>query len=60
MKRKRKAFSDEFKAKVAVEAIRGMKTLAELATEYKVHPNQISAWKKLVQSISPPPVLIAQ
>lgn len=50
MKRKRRAFSDEFKAKVAFEAIRGMKTLAELATEYKVHPNQISTWKKLVQS----------
>lgn len=46
MKRKRRAFSDKFKAKVAIEAIKGVKTLAELATEYKVHPNQISAWKK--------------
>ena len=53
MKRKRRTFSDKFKAKVAIEAIRGVKTLAELATEYKVHPNQISAWKKQVQSNAP-------
>lgn len=46
MTRKRRQFSDKFKAKVAVEAIRGMKTLAELSTDYKVHPNLISAWKK--------------
>ena len=50
MIRKRRTFSDKFKAKVAIEAIRGVKTLAELATEYKVHPNQISVWKKQVQS----------
>jgi putative transposase len=46
MKRKRRAFSDKFKAKVAIEAVKGIKTLSELATEYKVHPNQISTWKK--------------
>jgi len=46
MKRKRRAFSDKFKAKVAIEAVKGIKTLSELATEYKVHPNQISNWKK--------------
>ncbi len=46
MKRKRRSFTDKFKVKVAIEAIKGIKTLAELATEYKVHPNQISAWKK--------------
>ena len=50
MKRKRRTFSDDFKAKVAIEAIKGVKTLAELATEYKVHPNQISDWKKQVLS----------
>lgn len=50
MRRKRRTFSDKFKAKVAIEAIRGVKTLAELATEYKVHPNQISDWKKQVLS----------
>ncbi len=46
MTNKRRQFKNKFKAKVAVEAIKGMKTLAELSTEYKVHPNQISAWKK--------------
>jgi putative transposase len=46
MTRKRRAFSDKFKAKVAIEAVKGIKTLSELATEYKVHPNQISGWKK--------------
>ena len=50
MTRKRRQFSAKFKAKVAVEAIKGMKTLAELSTEYKVHPNQISAWKKQLLS----------
>ncbi len=46
MGKKRRKFSDEFKAKVALDAIRGVKTLSELSTEYKVHPNQISQWKK--------------
>ena len=46
MTRKRKAFTDKFKAKVALEAIQSGKTLAQLASEYKVHPNQISTWKK--------------
>ena len=46
MSKKRRTFSDQFKAKVALEAVRGVKTMAELATEYKVHPNQISNWKK--------------
>lgn len=49
MKGKRKSHSDKFKAKVAIEAIKGIKTLSELATEYKIHPNQISAWKKQLQ-----------
>ncbi len=46
----RRRFTDKFKAKVALEAIRGVKSLAELATEYKVHPTQITQWKKLVMS----------
>jgi len=49
MKGKRRAHSDKFKAKVAIEAIKGIKTLSELATEYKIHPNQISTWKKQLQ-----------
>ncbi len=48
MSKKRRTFSDKFKAKIAVEAVRGVKTLAQLAAEYQVHPNQISKWKKLL------------
>jgi len=45
-RRKRRNHSPEFKAKVAMAAIRGDKTLAELAQQYDVHPNQIQDWKK--------------
>ncbi|WP_154655460.1 transposase [Maridesulfovibrio hydrothermalis] len=44
--KKRRKFSDKFKAKIALEAVRGVKTLTELAAEHQVHPNQISKWKK--------------
>lgn len=50
MSTKRRQFTDKYKAKVALEAIRGVKTLSELATEYKVHPTQITLWKKLILS----------
>jgi transposase len=43
---KRKSYSKEFKARVAMEAIKGQKTVSEIASEYGVHPNQISTWKK--------------
>lgn len=46
MARSRKTFSGEFKAKVAMEAVKGQKTLNEIAREYQVHPNAISLWKK--------------
>ena len=42
----RKRFSTAFKAKVAVEALKGEKTIAELSSEYGVHSNQIRQWKK--------------
>jgi transposase len=45
-KKKRRRFSKEFKARVALEAIREQMTLAELANKFDVHPNQISARKK--------------
>ena len=44
----RKQHSADFKAKVALEAIKGLKTVNELATEYGVHPTQIHQWKKQV------------
>lgn len=46
MRRKRRNHSGDFKAKVALAALRGDKTLAELAEQYDVHPNQINDWKK--------------
>ena len=44
--RPRQVYDEQFKAKVAVEAIKGEKTIAEIASQYKVHPNQILGWKK--------------
>jgi putative transposase len=46
MNRKRRSFSGAFKAKVALAAVRGDKTTAELAAQFGVHGNQVSAWKK--------------
>ena len=49
----RTRYSSEFKAKVALAALTDSKTLAELASEYKVHPSQISNWKQeLVENAS--------
>ncbi len=49
MRRKRRNHSASFKAKVALAALRGDRTLAELAEEFDVHPNQISDWKQQMQ-----------
>ena len=45
MPRKRRKFSREFKAGVALEAVRGDSTINQIASEYKIHPNQVSKWK---------------
>ena len=42
----RRRFNTEFKAKVALEALRGDKTIQEIAARHKVHPNQVSVWKQ--------------
>ncbi len=50
MGKQRQKHSDSFKAKVALDAIKGLKTLAQLSSEYRVHQSQICAWKKLLLS----------
>ncbi len=46
MKGKRRRHDPEFKARVALEAIKGVKTIQEIAKEFDVHPVQVSDWKK--------------
>ena len=45
-KTKRKRYSAEFKAKVALEAIKGEQTISELGSRYRIHPNMITTWKR--------------
>lgn len=46
MKQTRRKFSAEFKAKVAIEALKERETLQELAIKFELHPSQISQWKQ--------------
>ena len=53
MSKERRKHSPAFKAKVALEAVKGEETVAQLAARYEVHPGQIQAWKKaLVEGAS--------
>lgn len=49
----RKKYSKELKAQIALDAIKGQKTIAELASEYEVHANQISTWKRQLLDAAP-------
>jgi transposase len=46
MSKKRTQYSSEFKAKIALAAIRGDETIPQLATRYGIHPTQINSWKR--------------
>ena len=43
---RRRRFSGELKARIALEALRGDRTLQEIASQHQVHPNQVSTWKR--------------
>jgi transposase-like protein len=47
MSKQRKHYSADFKAKVALEAIKGQYTVNEIASRYSLHPNLVTQWKKL-------------
>lgn len=49
MKTTRRRYDAHFKAQVAMDAIQGIKTMAELANEHHIHPGQIQVWKKHLQ-----------
>lgn len=48
MKNKRKRHDPQFKARVALEALKGIKTVQQIAKEFGIHPGQVSDWKKLL------------
>ena len=48
MKAKRKRHEPEFKARVALEALKGIKTIQQIAKDFDIHPVQVSDWKKMM------------
>ena len=53
MSKQRKNYGADFKAKIAIAAIKGDKTINEIASTYGVHPNQVTTWKKQALGIIP-------
>jgi putative transposase len=53
MSKKRRKIPKSLKAKVALEACKGIHTLSELASKYNIHPNQISKWRKQLEANAP-------
>jgi transposase-like protein len=53
MGRKRRQFSNQFKFTVALEAVKGLKTINQIAGEYNVHPTQVSTWKRQLLADGP-------
>ena len=53
MGRKRRQFSNQFKFTVALEAVKGLKTINQIAGENNVHPNQVSTWKRQLLTEGP-------
>jgi transposase-like protein len=53
MPERRQIRNEAFKAKVALEAIKGLRTVNQIAGEYGVHPTQVGQWKKLLLSQAP-------
>jgi transposase-like protein len=51
--RKRRNFSAEIKARIAVEAIKGQRTIQEIGAHYGVHPNQVAKWKRQALELMP-------
>ena len=49
MKQNRRKHSPAFKARVALEALKGEETVAQIAARYEVHPNMVTKWKKALQ-----------
>ena len=53
MTKQRRKHSGAFKARVALEALRGIKTVSQIAADYEVHPVQVGQWKKELQERLP-------
>jgi len=49
MPQKRRSYTPEFKFRIALEALKGMETIAQIAQRHQVHPNQVRSWKKQLQ-----------